>query len=114
NHKELVQTHSTEINALMRDVLDKQLTLQTEKTNLTELQLELQNINYRLDTAKASEDQSLIAQIESERSAKQSELSAQQTLVSGMESNILKDELRIDALRNTVASEAGFTTALYD
>ena len=114
NQQELVQTHSSEINSLMSIVLEKQLSLQTEQTKLTELELELQSIVFRLDTAKASENVELISQIEGERVTKQSEVESQKNILLTMNTEIDVHKNRVESLRNIIATQAGFNNQLYE
>lgn len=114
NHQELVQTYSAQIYALMSTLLDKQLEYQTEMTTLQNLQSDLQSIDYRLDTAKAVEDAGLISSISAERASKQAEVTAQQSRLDALNTELQGYEDDIENLRSRIANEAGFTTALHE
>ena len=112
NHKELLDSNSTEINRLMVLTLEKEGFLVREQVTLDTLNLELQSINYRLDTAKASEDGGLISQISIEKSVKESEIASQNLVVNSLKAEIIVNNNTIETLRNRIATQAGFTPEL--
>ena len=112
DHKELLDTHAPEINRLMGITLEKEGFLIIEQTTLNELNFELQSINYRLDTAKASEDADLIARISGEKYAKESEIASQTIVVNTLKSEINSNNDRIETLRSRISNQAGFTSEL--
>ena len=107
DHKALLDTYAPQINNLMKIMLEKEGFLVREEITLDELKLELQSINYRLDTAKASEDAGLIARINEEKYAKESEIASQTIVVNTLQGEVDSSADTIDQLRKRIANQSG-------
>lgn len=109
DHEKLVAEKTPQIKTLTESLLAKQAEYITEDTVLTELKYQLETILSLLDTAKATENQELIATREAERDAKQAEIDAQQIVVDGLKSEVDTITADINAIQKQISDQANFT-----
>lgn len=114
NQSELLASRSSAIQDLTSQLLEKQNELITNQTNLIQLELELNSILTRLDVAKASEDEDLIANIKLEQVEKEEEVASKTAIVQSLQSEIDSIGGDIETLRDSIAIDSGFTQELYD
>lgn len=114
DHQALVQQNAPQINSLVDQKATKQAQLVTEQSTLNQLNLELENILNLLDIAKATEDEALITQRTTERNDKQTEITAQTVVVSGLNSDIADLDTQIGTLQDEISNDPNFTPELRD
>jgi hypothetical protein len=112
DHIDLVIQNSPEIKLLTENLFAKQAELVIEQSTLDDLKLELANILDLLDTAKSAEDDSGIAQRQTEYDAKEVEVTAQEAVVSSVSDEIDNINSQIDSLQSDIATQANFTDEL--
>jgi phage minor structural protein len=105
---------SDNIKAMVDSITAKQSLIIIEESELYGLGLDMESINYRLDTAKAVENQSLITQIEAEKVLKQSEINNQQSFVNQLKSELLTIQLNLESKRASILVNSNFTSELLE
>jgi phage minor structural protein len=114
DHEVLVEQNGDTITALTNDISTKTTQLSTEQATLTELQGELTTAQGLLDTASSTDDQTLIAQRRNERDTKQSEVTAQTTVVEQLKTDIGQQQYQLQNLQNQISMESILTQELID
>lgn len=114
NQQELIKLKAPIIKSYMDDKTAKETELLTEEVKLTQLEGELKTIEGLLDTAKATENQTLIAQRQKEWTDKTAQITAQRQKNDIITNAIKNYDTQIDKLQDEIATGSGFTPQLLD
>lgn len=112
DHQEAVKRNAPIINSLQDQLLNKQTELIMKESELTQLNLELQNIEQLLDIAKATGDQQLIDQRTQEKMQKESQIYAKQVEVQALKTDMANLVQQIEEKQAQISYESNLTPEL--
>ena len=112
-YKKAQDTYKLEIIQTNEDIMNTTIKISTEESNLNVLKMELDGINDRLDTAKASEaSDQLISQIQTELNNKTKEISQKEEEIKQYKETLEFKKQRLSKIQETIIQEGGFTEEL--
>jgi len=114
NQTELIALHAPQIKSMTTEQLQKEALLIIGETQLTELEGQKKTIEGLLDTAKATENASLISQRQVELHNKNAEITAKKQANDIIVNNINSLKSQIETKQNEIITGSGFTPALMD
>ncbi|QIW89885.1 putative tail endopeptidase [Bacillus phage Izhevsk] len=114
NQQILIADKAPQIKSLTDDMLAQQTLLLTGETELRELEGQLKTIQGLLDTAKATENATLIAQRQLELNDKEAQITAKRQANDIIKNKVESYKSQIDALQTQIATGSGFTPELLD
>lgn len=114
DHNIAVEEKSPTIKTLQDENFDREVLLDSKKSELSQLELELDTILALLDTAQASGDEALISQRKQERDDKQAEIQSKKVEITNLETEIANTNAQIESLQDEISKESNFTLELLD
>jgi len=112
--QELLLSVSESIRSNMDSQVLKSAEVANEKQVLTTLELEMDTILNKLDVAKSTEDESLITQLEGDRSAKQAQIDSQRAVVTLKTSELNSIKMALENIHQQLNEDSNFTQELQD
>lgn len=110
--QDLIEANAGDIRTLIDSRQNKTVEFIDEETALAQLIGELDTIEAQLDIAKATGDTALITNLSQQRTAKNTQVNAQRTVVTQVQNQLLAIEAQLDDLYADINTESNFTPEL--
>lgn len=111
----LFEKYTAEIQSLNTSIMNLTIEISSKESDLAQLNLELDNINDRLDTAKASEASStVIDPIKKEQTAKTAEITSLKKSIDSFYTVQNGNKQRLQLIQNSITIESNFTESDLD
>lgn len=111
-YRKAQKLYENEIIKANEDIVTLRVNITTYKSDLDNLNLQMDGIKDRLDTAKASNAQSLIDSITKEMTEKKKEINQKEAQINEAETNLELKNKRLTEILKTIQTEANFTPEL--